>query len=392
MRVLERGARLACLGLVAILVSGCADPTTSDEYRQLAEDMSDIESELAESRTELDVKTQELAESESSIASLLEELSALESELTAAKEESEVVRSELEALQKVLGLSIAARIDGRQVTLSEVVALMDFDSAVSAEMLAQFLGFLVQWRIVESAAEAEFGIVIDESDIAAEAERIYETGNQGESRAEFLSRQNVTEAFLREIARQGLIDTAVREALSGDVPVPSQTEIDSEMEAAVANLTTVCVSHILLTTEDEAKDAYERVTGGGENFGEVAGELSIDPGSHADGGVLPCTTAGDYVIEFRNASLAAPIGEVHDEIVETQFGFHIIMVTSREDPSEDALPTEADVAKSIRDSAVGEVLEDWFFGAIAAADVVVDPEYGAWNPQPPNPGVVPPGS
>lgn len=289
------------------------------------------------------------------------------------------------------GGAVAATVDGTDITVGDVENLVDTGgSTIALDQFAQFLGFEIQWQIVEVAARDEFGIDITDDEISAEADRIYETANQGESREEFVASRGVTEQFLLQIAHQGLIDTAVREELSGDIAPPTQEEIDTEMAAAAATVTDVCVSHILVPTEEEAQDALERVTTGGEEFGVVAAELSQDPGSAANNGVLPCAPAGQYVAEFRDASIVAPIGEVYDEVVASEFGFHVMLVTDRVDPAEDALPTEETIIESLEIGAQTEVTNIWFFDQIAAAEVTVGEEYGTWNPSPPQPGVVPP--
>jgi peptidyl-prolyl cis-trans isomerase C len=287
--------------------------------------------------------------------------------------------------------SVAATIDGDDVTVRQVEDLIDTEeSTIPKDAFAQFLGFEIQWRIIESAAMDEFDIEISEDEITAEADRIYESTNQGESREEFVASRGVTELFLQNIAQQALIDSALLEAIEPDVEVPSQEEIDAELASSTSNLTTVCVSHILVATEEEAEDAFDRVTDGGEEFGVVAAEVSTDPGSAESDGVLPCSPAGQYVEEFRDASLIAPIGEVYEELVQTQFGFHVMLVTDRQDAAEEDLPTEEEIADSLRQADVREAVNTWFFDAVAAADVVVEEEYGTWSPDPPQPGVTPP--
>lgn len=286
---------------------------------------------------------------------------------------------------------VAATVNGADVTVGDVERLIDTDeSTIPKDQFAQFLGFRIQWDIIEEAANDEFGIEFTEGEVTDEADRIYDSTNQGESREEFTASRGVTEDFLQEVARQSLIDRALVEVFETDVAVPSQEEIDEQLATSVANLTTVCVSHILVPTEEEADDAYERVTTGGEEFGVVAAEVSQDPGSAANDGVLPCGPAGDYVPEFRDASLVAPLGEVYEEIVGSQFGFHVMLVTDRQEPAAGDLPSEQSISDQLHDAAVREEVNNWFFATVAAAEVSVEEAYGTWNPQPPQPGVVPP--
>jgi peptidyl-prolyl cis-trans isomerase D len=71
-----------------------------------------------------------------------------------------------------------------------------------------------------------------------------------------------------------------------------------------------------------AEAALARIRGG-EDFAAVAGELSEDPGSKAQGGDLGFFGRGQMVPAFEAAAFALEPGQV-SEIVKTDFGFHVI--------------------------------------------------------------------
>lgn len=288
--------------------------------------------------------------------------------------------------------AVAATVDGTDVTVGDVESLINIEeSTIPKDQFAQFLGFEIQWGIVARAAAAEWGIEFTEAEIAAEADRIFESAAvEGESREEFLSSRGVTEEFLKHIAQQSLLDQAVRSELDNGVADPTPEEIQAELDVAIASLTEVCVSHILVTTEEEARDVLDRLAAG-EDFGELAAELSQDPGSAENNGVLPCGSAGQYVEEFRDASVAAPTGEVYPEIVETQFGFHVMLVTDRVDPADEDVPTEDEIIDTLRSDAVAAELNTWFLDEMSAAEVSVDEKYGTWQATP-QPTVIAPAS
>jgi parvulin-like peptidyl-prolyl isomerase len=285
--------------------------------------------------------------------------------------------------------ALAATVDGTEITDTDVEGLIDVEgSIIPKDQFAQFLGFEIQWEVINNAAAEQYGIEFTDEEVIAEADRIYETANADETREEFLVNRGVTEEFLLNISRQGLLDVAVREALGSELPPPSQEMIDAEMATAVASLTQVCVSHILVDTEPEAQDAMDRVTGG-EEFAAVASEVSQDPGSADNDGILPCGSAGQYVPEFRDAALVAPVGEVYENLVETQFGFHVMLVTDRVAPAAGDLPTEDEIVETLQAIAVAAELEIWFLEQMTTADVTVEEEFGIWQTTP-EPGVIPP--
>ena len=288
--------------------------------------------------------------------------------------------------------AVAATVDGTGITVGEVESLISSEeSTIPKEQFAQFLSFQIQWDIIAQAANDEWGIEVTEAEIDAEADRIFESAaGEGESREDFLASRGVTEEFLRNIAHQALLDQAVRAQLAREIEPPTAEDIDAELGVAEASLTEVCVSHILVETEEEAQEVMDRLEAG-EEFGELAQELSQDPGSAENDGVLPCGTAGQYVEEFRDASVTAPVGEVYAEIVESQFGYHVMLVTDRTDPPIEDLPTEAEITESLEADAIALELNAWFIEQVTAAEVTVEEEYGTWQATP-QPTVVPPNS
>ncbi len=78
--------------------------------------------------------------------------------------------------------------------------------------------------------------------------------------------------------------------------------------------------HILVPTENEAKDVLKRLKAG-EDFAKVATEVSKDPGS--EGGDLGWFTKDRMVPEFADAAFKLKKGEI-SEPVKSQFGWHII--------------------------------------------------------------------
>jgi foldase protein PrsA len=186
-------------------------------------------------------------------------------------------------------------------------------------------------------------VTTTDEEVAAEADRIYnEVAAEGQSREDFLASRGVTETFLQSIAQQGLLDAAIREILQEDVPDPSAEEIESARADAVTSLTNVSASHILVATQDEADDVFTRLEDG-EEFGELAAELSTDTASG------PTTGAGmpspDTYVDAFAMPLVAPIGEVH-EAVQTEPA-HVILVTDRQEPHD--LPTDEVLIDGLRD-------------------------------------------
>lgn len=86
--------------------------------------------------------------------------------------------------------------------------------------------------------------------------------------------------------------------------------------------------HILVSTLEQCVELKTQLENG-VCFEELAKEHSQCP-SGAQGGALGTFGPGQMVREFDEVVFSAPIGEVQGP-VETQFGFHLVEVTERED-------------------------------------------------------------
>ena len=283
---------------------------------------------------------------------------------------------------------VAGTVNGTDYTVGDVNELVFDDAAtVSRAQFAQFLGFLVQWDIVVKSAESDYGITFTEEEIGEAANRIYvENAEEGVSFEDFLSGNAVSEEFLNKVAHLQLVEEQVRIALEADLDPPAQEDIEAQREAAYDSLTEVCVSHILVETEDEANTVIERLDSG-EAFADLAMELSTDQGSGAEGGNLGCNSPTRFVPEFAQATLEAETGTPFGP-VETDFGFHTLLVTERSFPTDEDLPSEEEIVETLRVPAVNQALTQWIAGHLEAADVEIEEKFGTWQSEPA--GVIPP--
>ena len=88
----------------------------------------------------------------------------------------------------------------------------------------------------------------------------------------------------------------------------------------------VRASHILVNTEQEAKNLLNQIQSG-KRFDDLAKQHSQCP-SGRQGGDLGFFGRGQMVPEFENAAFSMEPGQVSQPI-KTQFGYHLIMVTGK---------------------------------------------------------------
>jgi len=84
--------------------------------------------------------------------------------------------------------------------------------------------------------------------------------------------------------------------------------------------------HILVSTEEKCNELKTKIEGG-EDFAAIAKEFSSCP-SKQQGGDLGEFGPGMMVPEFDEVVFSAPLNEVQGP-VKTQFGYHLLEVTSR---------------------------------------------------------------
>ncbi|WP_188207052.1 peptidylprolyl isomerase [Alkalibacillus aidingensis] len=121
---------------------------------------------------------------------------------------------------------------------------------------------------------------------------------------------------------------------------------DEEVKQRYENMQEeVQARHILVNDEETAQEVLD-LYHEGEDFEELAEQFSTD-GSAQSGGDLGFFTGGDMVFPFEKVAFSLEIGEVSDP-VETQYGWHVILVEDRRDLDVELEPLD-EMEDQIRD-------------------------------------------
>lgn len=238
------------------------------------------------------------------------------------------------------------------------------------EVRPQDLSFIQNLAIGQTAdfmlilSEAKKKVRVSRSEIDSVIENI--VNQQG-----FSSKKDLENA-LKNI---GIGMNKFRELMKEELLVQKMiTKMRSEVKVTPEDLREVKASHILVSTEAEAKDLLAKIKKG-EDFAALAKKYSNDPGSAKKGGDLGYFATGNMVETFEKAAFKLKVGEVSD-VVKTQYGFHIIKLTDsrlRKFPGE-----EKDIEKAALAEKQEKTYRKWFFDIKSKAKIeLIDPELRA---------------
>src|SRR6185436_308148 len=139
------------------------------------------------------------------------------------------------------------------------------------------------------------------------------------------------------------------------IPGPSDAEVKEFFDKNPDKFERVRASHILIAVPQKADDATVqkartkaanllKQARASKDFAELARKNS-DDGSKAKGGDVGYFARGTMVPQFTDVAFALKPGDISD-VVQTQYGLHIIKVTDRQPPTPQLL---AEVGGQIRD-------------------------------------------
>ncbi len=238
----------------------------------------------------------------------------------------------------------AAIVNGEEIPLAELNSRYDRLPANYKQTVTkqQLLDNLIDETLLIQKAEQE-GVTVSDNDVKTLIQMLLQQNQMTEDELKFrLAQQNVSYDELKEIYRRELMITKLI-----NQSVISKIEItEDEMQEFYENNSDqlilperINVSHILIChneslrcdsnlTKDEAEELAEDVRDmvNDTNFGELAAEYSYEPSAVITLGNLGIVSIEDpFDSTFLDASFNLDAEEVSD-IVETDFGYHIIKV------------------------------------------------------------------
>ena len=199
---------------------------------------------------------------------------------------------------------VLARVDGVEIRMTDVQAeaarLPEELRGMPPMMLYPLLlDQMITQKAITAAARAQ-GLDRD-PDVQARIRRAEE--------------ETLQQALLTREIQPVLTEEALRARYQRDIAArPAEEEVRAR--------------HILVPTEAEARAALAEARRPGADFAEVARRRSTGPGAR-EGGDLGFFKRADMLPEFAEAAFALRPGEISQNPVRTQFGWHVIKVEER---------------------------------------------------------------
>ena len=171
------------------------------------------------------------------------------------------------------------------------------------------------------------------------------------------AKRNLLEAEPAFKAQLAKIKDNMLASYAGEKAISSVTVSDKEAEEyyeahkeQFVSDESVNASHILVDSEERAKEILAKIKNGEISFEDAAKAESSCP-SGQNGGSLGDFGKGQMVPEFDTAVFSMEVGAITDEPVKTQFGYHLIKLNSKK--AAEAMPY-AQIAGEIKEALLSE--------------------------------------
>ncbi|MGB7605100.1 MAG: peptidylprolyl isomerase [Lutisporaceae bacterium] len=212
-----------------------------------------------------------------------------------------------------------ASVNGRSITKDELYNIMLLQSG------SEVLNGLIAEKIVDIELNKQ-NVTVTEQEMQEEMQKMYDQyGGQEEFEQALVSYGYTVDNAKKDIEK----NLKVTKLLKPEITI-TEEELKSffeENKASFDEKEQVKASHILVDSEEKAKEVIAKLSAGSD-FAEMAKEYSTDTSNSAKGGELGFFSRGAMVAEFENAAFALEIGKISDPI-KTQFGYHIIKVEEK---------------------------------------------------------------
>ena len=173
-----------------------------------------------------------------------------------------------------------------------------------------------------------------------------------EAKKKGLDKDPAIKASMELNSQTVLVRAYMQDYVRANPPSDDQLKKDYEAIKTALGSKEYRARHVLVEKEDEAKEIITQLQKG-EKFEKLA-ERSKDPGSKEKGGDLDWASPANFAKPFSDAMVALQKGKFTPTPVQTQFGWHVIML---EDVRDTKAPSFDEVKPNLTQRAQGLLVE-----------------------------------
>lgn len=199
---------------------------------------------------------------------------------------------------------VAATVNGQPILRSEVLEAINSLPQQYRQMPVEMLVPLMAEQVATARLVAQKGV-----------DAGLQNDPEVKARLETAERRIIQDVWLQRQIKAKVTDQAIQDAYKkylADNPAQDQVK----------------ARHILVDSEDKAKDLIKKLEGGAK-FEELANANTTDPSGKESGGDLGWFSKEQMVPEFADAAFKLEKGKYTTAPVKTQFGWHVILVEDK---------------------------------------------------------------
>lgn len=272
-------------------------------------------------------------------------------------------------MKKIIYISIGAL----AATAIFILAAFNGDETVATVGDKEITKDALYEKLVASSGAATLDAMISNEVVNQEADQANVKVTQEEVDAEltvYEENYGGTEALKETLAASGMTVESLKDEIKTYLKVekivgPTINITDEQIstyfednKATFEQASTVEANHILVETQEQAAEVKAKLDDGGD-FAKLAAEYSTDTSNAENGGALGEFGIGEMAPEFEEAAFSMKVDEI-SEPVKTDFGFHIIQVTSKTEAAKATLEDSKDEINEILfDEALNTKYAEW---------------------------------
>jgi peptidyl-prolyl cis-trans isomerase C len=177
---------------------------------------------------------------------------------------------------------------------------------------------------------------------------------------------------VNDLRRRLVVQKVVRDFQKAPDLTDEQAKTYYDENPNLYSTTQIKASHILVKDEAQAKEIRDQVKSDPNKFADLAKEKSVDKTSGQKGGDLGMFGQGRMVPDFERAAFALKPGEI-SEVVKTQYGYHVILVSERKDGERRPFDqVKEQIKATMRNRAIQEQQDKRYAALKQAANVKID--------------------